>query len=68
MEDGSEELYDHQADPNEWTNLAGQKKHAKLIKRFRKTLPKENAPYHSSVRFAPINAWFKEHFSRNGLK
>ena len=23
-EDGSEELYDHQTDPNEWTNLADQ--------------------------------------------
>jgi hypothetical protein len=25
---GSEELYDHRTDPNEWTNLAGSKEHA----------------------------------------
>ena len=29
-EDGSEELYDHQTDPNEWTNLADQKNLQKL--------------------------------------
>jgi arylsulfatase A-like enzyme len=68
MEDGTEEFYDHQTDPNEWTNLAGKKKHAKEIKKFRSALPKDDAPYHPSVRSAPINAWFKEHFSRNGLK
>jgi arylsulfatase A-like enzyme len=68
MEDGTEEFYDHQTDPNEWTNLAGKKKHAGEIKKFRATLPKNDAPYHPSVRSAPTNAWFKEHLSRNGLK
>jgi arylsulfatase A-like enzyme len=28
--DGSEELYDHNADPNEWINLASNKKYAKI--------------------------------------
>ena len=30
--DGSEELYDHQSDPNEWTNLAGDAPHTKTKK------------------------------------
>lgn len=68
MEDGSEEFYDHRTDPNEWTNLAGKKKYAKEIKKFRSALPENDAPYHPSVRSAPTNAWFKEHLSRNGLK
>ena len=34
-EDGSEELYDHQKDPHEWTNLIGNKKYQKLTKKMR---------------------------------
>jgi len=68
MEDGTEEFYDHKDDPQEWRNLAGDKRHAKTIKRFRNALPKRDAPYHPSVRSAPTNAWFKEHLARNGLE
>ena len=45
--DGSEELYDHQTDPNEWNNLAAESptpSHAKVISRLTKHLPKTNAP------------------------
>ncbi len=45
--DGTEELYDHQNDPNEWTNLAKGKAeplHQKVISRLKKHLPKTNAP------------------------
>ena len=45
--DGSEELYDHQTDPNEWNNLAAElptPSHAKVIARLTKHLPKTNAP------------------------
>ena len=38
--DGSEELYDVQADPNEWTNLAGDPRHATTLAVHRKWLPK----------------------------
>ncbi|MGB7158285.1 MAG: sulfatase [Tepidisphaeraceae bacterium] len=42
--DGSEELYDHEADPNEWTNLATDAKHAAEKTRLARWLPKADAP------------------------
>ena len=41
--DGSEELYDVQADPNEWTNLAVGPKHVATKRDLAKWLPKVNA-------------------------
>lgn len=41
--DGSEELYDLRRDPNEWTNLARDTRHASVIKEHRQWLPKTNA-------------------------
>ena len=40
--DGSEELYDHQTDPNEWTNLAADPQFANVITSFQKYLPTIN--------------------------
>ena len=68
FEDGSEELYDHADDPNEWINLAARPKYAKLLKRFRRELPTEEAPYHPAVRSGAVNAWFAEHLRRHGVK
>ncbi len=42
--DGSEELYDHDSDPHEWTNLAKQTRFAGVKEELAKWLPKENAP------------------------
>jgi arylsulfatase A-like enzyme len=42
--DGSEELYDHENDPNEWTNLALDPKHANTKAELAKWLPKVNTP------------------------
>ena len=42
--DGSEELYDHQTDPNEWTNLASNPEHAAIITAHKKWLPKVDRP------------------------
>ena len=42
--DGSEELYDMQNDPNEWTNLAGKPEHAAVIAAHKKWLPKTDLP------------------------
>ncbi len=42
--DGSEELYDHHTDPNEWHNLAGGPEHREVKARLASWLPKEDAP------------------------
>ena len=42
--DGTEELYDHSKDPNEWTNLAGDRQYAAVIKDHRKWIPQQNSP------------------------
>ncbi len=45
--DGTEELYDHQNDPHEWTNLAKNKSDSirqKVINRLKTYLPKMNVP------------------------
>ena len=42
--DGSEELYDMQADPNEWHNLADEAKHAKVKADLAKWIPKIDRP------------------------
>jgi arylsulfatase A-like enzyme len=65
FEDGSEELYDHKTDPNEWTNLADRSDMRSVIEQFKPHLPKVDAPYHKQVRSGPINAWFAEHLKRH---
>jgi arylsulfatase A-like enzyme len=42
--DGSEELYDHAADPGEWKNLAGDPQLADVRKELAAWLPKQEAP------------------------
>lgn len=42
--DGSEELYDMQSDPHEWTNLAGEASRVALKRELARWLPQTNAP------------------------
>jgi arylsulfatase A-like enzyme len=42
--DGSEELYDMENDPNEWTNLAGDPEYAGVIAEHARWLPQINQP------------------------
>ncbi len=42
--DGSEELYDHQSDPMEYTNLVDRQAVDAIKEEMSKWLPKENAP------------------------
>lgn len=51
--DGAEELYDHETDPMEYTNLAGQAEHQAITQELSAWLPKENvpnAPYDKGVK------------------
>ena len=42
--DGSEELYDHQRDPKEWRNLAGNAEHGDAKQKLARWLPRKNQP------------------------
>ncbi|MCU0963322.1 MAG: sulfatase, partial [Pirellulaceae bacterium] len=42
--DGTEELYDMEADPREWTNLAGDPQYDRVIAEHRRWLPRIDAP------------------------
>ena len=47
--DGSEELYDMQSDPNEWTNLASDPKYKEVVAQHKKWLPQiDRAPMKGS--------------------
>jgi arylsulfatase A-like enzyme len=41
--DGTEELYDHSTDPNEWHNVADTPKNGEVIRRLEKWMPKKEA-------------------------
>ena len=43
-EDGSEELYDHRADPDEWTNLANKPEHASTKRKLAEMIPANQHP------------------------
>lgn len=53
---GEEELYDHKNDPNEWNNLANNKKYKKIINELAKSLPKINVPDLAHPPKRPTNA------------
>lgn len=42
--DGSEELYDHEQDPHEWTNLAGDPQMQSVVDEHRRCLPEYQLP------------------------
>ncbi len=56
-EDGSEELYDHRSDPNEWHNLAGDEKYNPVKERLRIHLPTVNADWHPESNLS-VNDYF----------
>jgi arylsulfatase A-like enzyme len=64
-EDGSEELYDHSIDPNEWNNIA--QGHAEERQRMGRMLPRHNAEWApaSTYNFQP---YFKEQKAKGAGK
>ena len=42
-DDGGQELYDHDADPNEWTNLASRAEYASIVDELARFVPRTNA-------------------------
>ena len=50
---GEEELYDHDADPHEWTNLARGDKYAEVKRGLARRLPKVNADEIADIRKQP---------------
>lgn len=63
-EDGSEELYDHRKDPNEWNNVAGDESYGETISRLSAYLPAANVHWtkHSEYNFQP---YFREQKARS---
>lgn len=66
-EDGTEELYNHNSDPNEWTNIAGLPENQGLKSNLKEFLPKDNVKWniHSDYNFQP---YFKEQKERTNKK
>jgi len=64
---GDEELYDHQVDPNEWHNLADNGQYADVKKRLSKYLPKNPAPIVKYIHGKPVNDYFKEKLTKDGI-
>ena len=60
-EDGSQELYDLLRDPNEWTNLAKDKKYTKTVASLGKSIPKTWAPASKHISY-PFNSYFRERY------
>ncbi|AWB68890.1 sulfatase [Saccharobesus litoralis] len=57
-EDGSEELYDHKTDPNEWHNIANNKDYQGIKDQLSQHLPRENAAWSPVSQFRS-NDYFK---------
>ncbi|MDG2253519.1 MAG: sulfatase [Opitutaceae bacterium] len=53
--DGTQELYDHKNDPNEWTNLIGDPERANLVRWLSKKIP-EDKIYSHFVRYGDFKA------------
>ncbi|WP_439481600.1 sulfatase/phosphatase domain-containing protein [Cyclobacterium plantarum] len=50
-EDGSEELYDLNEDPNEWYNVAGEEKYSSIKSELSQYLPKINEKWAAASRY-----------------
>jgi iduronate 2-sulfatase len=61
--DGTEELYDHRNDPNEWRNLADLPHYESILQQLRKFLPEINRAWDSRSPM-DYNEYFNELFNK----
>ncbi len=66
-EDGSEELYDHINDPNEWYNLAKDPTYQKVIEENKIKLPTFNALWSQKTKNT-VNEYFEKQFAEQHNK
>jgi arylsulfatase A-like enzyme len=64
--DGSEELYDHQTDPDEWVNLAGDAEYDEVKQELAQHLPKTAAPFSKVHNGRATNDYFAELYEESG--
>ncbi len=64
--DGTEELYDHEADPDEWQNLAGTSEYYEIKQGLAQHLPKTEAPFSKVHNGKATNAYFEELYEESG--
>ena len=64
--DGTEELYDHQTDPDEWVNLAGNSEYDEIKARLAQHLPKKQAPFSKVHSGKATNDYFAELYEKSG--
>ena len=66
--DGSEELYDHRDDPNEWTNLADDPAYAEVKQRLAQQLPDHSAALTPVTSRTAVNDHFAEMYRKAGIE
>lgn len=64
--DGTEELYDRQDDPNEWTNLAGNSEYEEIKQELAMHLPKSAAAFSTVHSGTPSNDYFEALYEESG--
>lgn len=62
-EDGTEEFYDHETDPNEFDNLAKAPQHQERIAKLKKLIPQEKAPWAKHSKYG-----FNQYFINDKIK
>jgi arylsulfatase A-like enzyme len=64
--DGTEELYDHQDDPDEWHNLASNGEYDEVKQQLARHLPKNQAPFSTVHNGKATNAYFEKLYEESG--
>ena len=67
-EDGSEELYDHTNDPNEWHNIANDTAYSAIIQMHRQRLPERNVLWTLNGKNNSVNNYFEKQRAEQSYK